>query len=124
MTLSLYAKAFSGDVDLSGEGHSSLGSYIMADIYKYVKDCVEFEMSRQGSRIDINDLYNNSDLLTILGFASNPAVYTMWYSADAKAGETVTCKEAYNRYLYHPPLFIFIITAFLPKSHSPIAWGL
>jgi len=97
LTLTIYEKAFSGGVDLSGG--STDGQYINMSLRKYIEDCVYFEIRRPGSTININDFNTTTDFRTILANAQNPAIYTMWFDNTYRTGLTVTCTEDWQNHL-------------------------
>lgn len=70
---------------------------MMASAYKYVQDCVAFEMARPGGTISPNDVAENADMLTVFGNAANPAVPTVYYNAANPQGIVTTCDYAFNQ---------------------------
>lgn len=60
-------------------------SYIDASIEKYIKDCLYFELNRPGTALTVDAINNNSgNMLTLFGYATNPAIYTVWYDVRIK----------------------------------------
>ncbi|MFZ2634322.1 MAG: conjugal transfer protein TraG N-terminal domain-containing protein [Desulfosalsimonadaceae bacterium] len=94
LSYSIFDKAFSGGVDLSGSDAS--GQYMNMSLRRYVEDCVFFEVTKPGSSIDINSLDTTSDFRPVLASAVNPAIYTVWYDSANRSGATLTCTQAWS----------------------------
>ncbi|MDY0300859.1 MAG: conjugal transfer protein TraG N-terminal domain-containing protein, partial [Trichlorobacter sp.] len=65
---------------------------------RYMRDCVLFEMTLPDSTLTIDEIVDSaitSNLITVLGKAQNPSIYTVSYTGASPSGVTKTCTEAY-----------------------------
>lgn len=87
-------KAFTDRVDLSGFDSSPVtGKYFNMSIKRYIEDCFLFELGRPASLININDINDNTDFISILGLAASPAIQTIWYDSSNPNGTSRTCHQ-------------------------------
>jgi len=97
------ASSYSGNA--GGIGFNLLAGMSNAqDIYasmsmeEYMDKCVIFETMRPGTTIGFGDFTgNNTDFLTTLAQAVNPAVFTVYYEASNPGGSPITCTAAWNK---------------------------
>jgi len=92
-------KAFQKGVDLSMLGDSTNGKYMNTSIRKYIENCLLFEVGRDGSTINVNNINNNTDLIPIFEKADSPSIYTTWYDSSSPAGQSVSCEVAWNSHI-------------------------
>ena len=72
-------------------------TYIDASLEHYIKDCLYFELNRPGTALTVDAINNNNgNLLTLFGYAANPAIFTVWYDASNQAGTTMSCFGSSN----------------------------
>ena len=90
-------KAFSDKVDLSGIDPSPVtGKYANMSIKRYIEDCFLFELGRPGSLININDINDNTNFISILELAASPSIQTVWYDSSSPNGVSRTCQDDWN----------------------------
>ena len=72
--------------------------YATMSMEEYMDKCVLFETMRTGGTIGFADLTgNNTDFMTTLANAVNPAVFTIYYDSTTPGGVPVTCTDAWTK---------------------------
>ena len=74
--------------------------YATMSMEEYMDKCVLFETMRTGGTIGFADLTgNNTDFLTTLANAVNPAVFTIYFDTSNPGGNPLTCTDAWTKLL-------------------------
>lgn len=77
-------------------------SWIDNSLRRYVTDCVAFELTVPGTTLKVDELRKGSsstpqtNFVTSLEKAANPAVDTIVYSSSDTMGTTVSCQDSWN----------------------------
>ena len=97
------ASSYSGNAggigfDLLAGMNNAQDIYATMSMEEYMDKCVIFETMRPGTTIGFGDFTgNNTDFLTTLAQAVNPAVFTVYYEASNPGGSPITCTDAWNK---------------------------
>ena len=124
-----YAGGLGFNVLLKATGYSLElpDSYMEISLKRYINDCLYFEMKLPDSRVSVNQLKSRSvNFLDDFSLAQNPAIYTVFYDEDNRAGKTMTCTEAWtkiNKYMTNPVHFAQMIKTTCSRSGFDTIWS-
>lgn len=91
-------KGFMGLFRMTTQPLTSLDTALDATLYRYIDDCITFELLRPGATLTVDELRKTStNLVSSLAKGINPANFTTVFDpALNPAGEAMTCTDAWN----------------------------
>jgi hypothetical protein len=87
---------FMGLYNLTTMPATASNSFLDMNVNRYIQDCVSFALNNPGSGLTVDELRKTTtSFATSFSKASNPAIYTLYYSAAVPQGQAQGCDVDY-----------------------------